>query len=153
MPENTGEIQGNGRFKKGQSGNPRGKPKGARHNASLMAEKLFEKDIEIVCNQVINQAKNGNLQAAKIILDRLLPPKKDRPINFKLPFIKNIADAVEAGRLICFAVGNGEITPLEGESLSKIVEIQTKNIKLFDFEIRLHAIERNMGQRQNENLQ
>lgn len=153
MPENTGEIQGNGRFKKGQSGNPRGKPKGARHNASLMAEKLFEKDIEIVCNQVINQAKDGNLQAAKIILDRLLPPKKDRPINFKLPFIKNIADAVEAGRLICFAVGNGEITPLEGESLSKIVEIQTKNIELFDFEIRLHAIERNMGQRQNENLQ
>jgi hypothetical protein len=30
MPENTGEIQEKGRFKKGKSGNPNGKPKGAR---------------------------------------------------------------------------------------------------------------------------
>lgn len=83
MPENKGEIQENGRFKKGKSGNPRRKPKGAKHKASLLAEKLFENDIEMVCNQVISQAREGNLQAAKIILDRLLPPRKDRFINIK----------------------------------------------------------------------
>ena len=147
MPENTGEIQENGRFKKGKSGNPRGKPKGARHSASLMAEMLFASEIETVCHHVINQAKEGNLQAAKIILDRLLPPRKDRPINFKLPCIKNAADALEASRLICHAVGNGEITPLEGESLSKIEEIQAKNIDLFNFGIRLEAIEKHMNQK------
>lgn len=147
MPENTGGIQENGRFKKGKSGNPRGKPKGARHKASMMAEMLFENEIAAVCHQVIEQAKEGNMQAAKIILDRLLPPRKDRPINFKLPFIQDIADALEASRLICHAVGNGEITPLEGESLSKIVEIQTKNIDLFDIGTRLQAIEKHMNQK------
>lgn len=141
MPENTGEIQENGRFKKGASGNPRGKPKGAKHKASLLAEKLFENDIEMVCNQVISQAKEGNLQAAKIILDRLLPPRKDRLINIKLPFINDSSDALEAVRMICFAVGNGEITPLEGEALSKIIEIQNKSIELYDFEKRLQAVE------------
>lgn len=54
MPENTGEIQENGRFKKGKSGNPRGKPKGARHKASLMAEMLFESGIQMVCEQVLS---------------------------------------------------------------------------------------------------
>jgi hypothetical protein len=147
MPENTGEIQENGRFKKGKSGNPKGKPKGARHRASLMAEMLFENGIEIVCEQVLSQAQEGNLHAAKIILDRLLPPRKDRPINFKLPCVKNAADALEASRLICHAVGNGEITPLEGESLSRIVEIQAKNIDLFDFGSRLEAIESHMSQK------
>lgn len=44
---------------------------------------LFEVDVEEVCRHVVNQAKEGNMQAAKIILDRLLPPKKDRPIHFK----------------------------------------------------------------------
>lgn len=146
MPENTGEIQENGRFKKGKSGNPRGKPKGARHKASMMAEMLFENEIAAVCHQVIDQAREGNIQAAKIILDRLLPPRKDRPINFKLPFIQNAADALKASRLICHAVGNGEITPLEGESLSKIVEIQAKNIELFEFGLRLEAIEKHFGQ-------
>lgn len=147
MPENTGGIQENGRFKKGKSGNPRGKPKGARHKASMMAEMLFENEIAAICHQVIDQAKEGNMQAARIILDRLLPPKKDRPINFKLPMISNAADALEAGKLICHAVGNGEITPLEGESLSKIVEIQAKNIDLFNFGIRLEAIEKHMNQK------
>jgi Family of unknown function (DUF5681) len=147
MPENTGGIQENGRFKKGKSGNPGGKPKGARHKASMMAEMLFENEIAAVCHQVIDQAKEGNMQAAKIILDRLLPPRKDRPINFKLPFIQNTADALEASRLICHAVGNGEITPLEGESLSKIVEIHAKNIDLFNFGSRLEAIEKHMNQK------
>lgn len=141
MPENTGGIQENGRFKKGKSGNPKGKPKGARHKASMMAEMLFENEIAAVCHQVIDQAREGNIQAAKIILDRLLPPRKDRPINFKLPFIKNIADALEASRLICYAVGNGEITPLEAESLSKVIEFQTKNLELFEFQTRLEAVE------------
>jgi Family of unknown function (DUF5681) len=141
MPENTGEIQENGRFKKGKSGNPKGKPRGAKHKASLLAEKLFESDLEIVCSQVVQQAKEGNLMAAKIILDRLLPPRKDRLINIKLPFINDSSDALDALRMICFAVGNGEITPLEGEALSRIVEIQTKSIELYDFEKRLQAIE------------
>lgn len=147
MPENTGKIQGNTQFKKGQSGNPKGKPKGARHRASLMAEMLFESEIEEVCQCVIGQAKEGNMQAARIILDRLLPPKKDRPINLKLPMISNATDALEASKLICHAVCNGEITPLEGESLSKIVEIQAKNIDLFNFGNRLEAIEKQMSQK------
>lgn len=147
MPENTGKIQENGRFKKGKSGNPRGKPKGARHKASLMAEMLFETEIEAICHNVINQAKEGNIQAAKIILDRLLPPKKDRPIKFNLPMISSAADALEASRLICHAVGNGEITPLEGESLSKIVEIHAKNIDLFNFGMRLEVIEKQLSQK------
>ena len=148
MPENTGEIQENGRFRKGKSGNPQGKPKGARHKASMMAEMLFEEEIQAVCHQVINQAKEGNLQAAKIILDRLLPPKKDRPINFKLPIIQNAADSLKAGRLICHAVGTGELTPFEAESLSKIVEIQAKNIELYDFGLRLEAIEKHISEKQ-----
>lgn len=140
MSENTGEIQENGRFKKGKSGNPHGKPRGSRHKASLLAEKLFENDLEIVCSQVVQQAKEGNLMAAKIILDRILPARKDRLIHIELPLIKTSDDAVEALRLICHAVGNGEITPLEGESLSKMVEIQTKGLEFHDFEKRLQKI-------------
>ena len=40
-PVNTGQIQEKGRFPKGKSGNPSGKPKGARHRSSLLAEQLF----------------------------------------------------------------------------------------------------------------
>ena len=61
--------------------------------------------------------------------------------------INNVADALEASKLICHAVCNGEITPLEGESLSKIVEVQAKNIDLFNFGNRLEVMENQMDQR------
>ena len=41
-PENSERKQG-GRFQPGQSGNPAGKPKGARHKTTLLAEKLIRR--------------------------------------------------------------------------------------------------------------
>lgn len=149
MPENTGKIQGSTQFKKGQSGNPKGKPRGAKHKASLMAEMLFESEIEEVCHRVIEQAKEGNMQAARIILDRLLPPKKDRSIYFNLPSFQNEADVLQASKLICEAVKNGELTPIEGESLSKMIEIHAKNIELYNLGLRLATIEKHIAQKQN----
>jgi hypothetical protein len=35
-----------GQFKPGQSGNPRGRPKGARHKATLAAQKLLDGESE-----------------------------------------------------------------------------------------------------------
>jgi Family of unknown function (DUF5681) len=41
------------RFQKGQSGNPAGKPKGARHKATLLAERLMQDDVEKIVNAVL----------------------------------------------------------------------------------------------------
>lgn len=44
MPDKTDEKQG--KFSKGQSGNPLGRPRGIRNKAILVAEALFEGEIE-----------------------------------------------------------------------------------------------------------
>jgi len=41
-PENSGKIQVKGKYKKGCSGNPNGKPKGASNKSTLAAEALLE---------------------------------------------------------------------------------------------------------------
>jgi hypothetical protein len=55
------------RFQKGQSGNPAGKPKGARHKTTLLAERLMQDDVEKIVNAVLIAARNGDMMAAKII--------------------------------------------------------------------------------------
>jgi hypothetical protein len=66
----TAERKPDGRF---NPGNP-GKPRGVRHRATALAEKLLSKDIEKVVEAVKTAAEAGDMVACKLILDRLAPP-------------------------------------------------------------------------------
>lgn len=141
MPENTGKIQESSKFKRGQSGNPKGKPKGARNKSTLAAEKLLEGSLNKICQRIEEEALNGNMQAAKMILDRVLPCRKDRVIQIDLPQIKTHEDVLSAICSIVNAVGNGEISPSEGESLSRTIDLYSKTLEVHELEVRLKAIE------------
>jgi len=52
-------------FAKGKSGNPRGRPAGARNKASLMLDKLMERGAQDIVETVIDRAKGGDMTAAR----------------------------------------------------------------------------------------
>jgi len=104
------------KFKPGQSGNPRGRPKGSLNKATLASQALLEGEAEVLTRKVVELAKEGNPLALRFCLERLLPPRKDRPINFTLPKIKSAADLPQASLAILEAVSQGEITPGGGKS-------------------------------------
>ena len=149
MPDKTDEKQG--RFRKGRSGNPFGRPRGVRNRATLLAESLFEDEIEGICRKAIEEAKQGNIQAIKLVLDRILPPKKEASIFIDLPVMKAASDILEAVHRVTIAVCQGEITPSEGEMLTRIIDIQAKAIEVTEFEQRLKNLEER--QRNNEKSQ
>ena len=146
-PENSGKIQAKGKYKKGCSGNPNGKPKGARNKSTLAAEALLEGSLDKICKKVEEEALNGNMQAAKMILERFLPPRKDRCIEIALPPIDTFKDVLNAVGFIVNAVGNGKITPSEGELLAKTVESYSKALEACEFESRLKNLEENLNDR------
>lgn len=66
---------------------PRGRPKGSKNITTVALENLEERQIRVVgglmwkeitevVGTVINKAKDGDMQAAKLILDRLIPAKR-----------------------------------------------------------------------------
>lgn len=148
MPDTTGEKQG--KFKKGKSGNPRGRPKGIRNKASILAEKLFENDVEAICWQAIEQAKKGNIQAIKIILDRILPTRKESSIIIDLPIVNTAQDILQSINQVSAAICHGEISPAEGEILTRIIDRQAKAVELSEFDQRLKKLEERQN---NENFQ
>jgi hypothetical protein len=146
-PENSGKIQVKGKYTKGHSGNPKGKPKGARNKSSLAAEALLEGSLDKICKKVEEEALNGNMQAAKMILERFLPARKDRCIEIDFPPIHTFEDIVKVVGFIFSSVGKGEISPSEGEMLAGMVESYSKAIEACQFESRLKNLEENLQNR------
>ncbi len=71
MAENTTGKQRGKPFKPGQSGNPAGKPPGAKNRATIMAQSLFDGEAETLTRKIIELAKAGDMQALKVCVDRL----------------------------------------------------------------------------------
>ena len=84
------------RWAPGQSGNPAGRPKGSRNRASLLLEHLIEGEGEAIVRSLLAAAKGGDTSAARALLDRLVPPRKERPVKVALPVLRTARDARDA---------------------------------------------------------
>ncbi len=70
------------------------------------------------------------------MLDRILPPKKEASIFIDLPTMKTSPDILEAIHRVAQAVSRGELSPTEGDCLTRIIERQAKVIEMNDFRSR-----------------
>jgi hypothetical protein len=66
-------------------------------------------------------ALEGEPTAMRLSMERLLAPRRDRPLSFQLRPIGSARDAAEAQSDIAAAVSSGRMTPAEGGDISKIL--------------------------------
>ncbi len=109
-------------FKPGQSGNPKGRPKGARNRATLAAEALLDGEADGLTRKAIELGLAGDTAALRLCLERILPPRKERPVPVRLPMIQSEADAARALNEVLGAVSRGVITIQEAAALTELVE-------------------------------
>ena len=89
----------------------------------------------------IEKAKQGDIIALRLCLDRVLPPRRERPVRYALPALRNAGDAVAAMLMLAAGVATGEIMTSEAAELSKFVENFVKVLEATDFNQRLSALE------------
>jgi len=142
MTETTSEQQGQpGRFQKGRSGNPKGRPKGARHKATMAAQALLDGEAEAITRKAIEAAKEGDMTAVRLCLERLVPIKRESPVQLQLPPIRCAADLSAAVAALLDAVTSGQITPGEAQRLSSVIAHCTAALELSEIEKRLTQLE------------
>jgi Family of unknown function (DUF5681) len=128
-------------FEKGRSGNPGGRRTGSRNKATLAAAALLEGEAAALTRKAVELALVGDPTAMRLCLERILPPCRERSVEFALPPIESAADIAGAMKAVTGALAEGAITPSEAERIAAVVDIFVRAIDTSDFDRRLQEPE------------
>jgi hypothetical protein len=123
-------------FKKGESGNINGRPPGKTPGAKL--RKAIEEQADSILQAVIDAAIGGDMQACKILLDRITPTLKPQTLPVSLPVSVSLS---EQGGEVLKAVMAGQIPPDIGSQLITALAAQAKIIEVDELTKRIAALE------------
>ncbi len=129
------------RFTKGRSGNPKGRPRGARHPAYAALDAIGKTEAPEIVKAVVTAAKSGDMRAAEIMLKRAWPERKGRLIPLDLPETNTAESVAQAIQRVTAALAAGEISPDEAQAIASVLEHQRRAIETEELEKRIVALE------------
>jgi hypothetical protein len=133
------------KWKPGQSGNPSGRKPGTRNKATLVALALMEGDAEKVARKVVDAAIEGDMTAARLVLERLVPTAREKPVSLELPNTETAEGISNAQEAVLQAVASGDLLPGEATTLATILENRRKALETQELEQRITALEAKNG--------
>jgi len=110
----SSEPKKRGRWKSGESGNPKGRPIGTGEIAKLRDSIAIH--LPDIITQLVNNARAGDVQAARLLLERVLPALKpiEQAVVLPLPHGEGFTAQGEA---IVRAVADGLLAPSQAAQL------------------------------------
>jgi len=128
-----------GKYIKGESGNPGGRPTGS--TMATLVRKDIEQALPGILATVIKQAVDGELQACKILLDKICPNLRPQalPVSIELG-----ATLPETGGNVLAATMSGIVPPDVGSMLITALSNQGKLVEIQELTERLQRIEKQL---------
>lgn len=125
-----------GRFPPGKSGNPQGRPKS---ETAALRQSLADGAADVV-TAILKAAKAGDMQAAKIVLDRLVPPLKAnaQTVHLALP---EAASPLDIASAIIAATASGTLAPDIGAQLVTAIGTFCRIEEVEELRARIAALE------------
>jgi hypothetical protein len=141
-PSNEPNTSGLRPWRKGVSGNPLGR----RAKGLATVERLrnaLVKDLPEILKTITESAKKGDIGAAKVILERVLPPLKAIEAPAVLdPLTGTLSDQ---GQAILRAIADGTLAPGQAVQVLGALAAQAKIVEVDDLARRLAELEKRLG--------
>lgn len=134
-------------FSRGQSGNPKGRPIGARNKTTLAIEGLFDGQAQALTQKAIRMALDGDSMALKLCMERVAPLRRGRPVSFEVPEFTQASHITAALTSVIKATADGQLTPDEASTVASILDTKRRAIETVEIERRLSALETQKGRR------
>jgi hypothetical protein len=131
-----------GQWQPGQSGNPAGRAPGSGEVAKLRS--AIAAHVPEILERLAEAAKSGDAQAARLLLERVLPPVKaiELPVSFALDAE---ADLVAQARSVLAAIVNGDLEASQAALVIKSLVDVAKIVEVDELTKRIEALEKTKG--------
>jgi hypothetical protein len=121
---------GRGRYVKGVSGNPAGKPADIMNEATRVAAMLLTGSTPVLVHKTIELALMGKTAPLKYCLDRIIAPQRDQPVVFETSLEGDgPPDLAGAMALIAAAAAEGTINPSQAATLCQAFADRARGIE------------------------
>ena len=128
-------------WKPGQSGNPKGRPPGTGEVAKMRAANTG--NVPAILESLTTAALAGDVQAARLLLERALPPIK--PVEQSQPLSLPDGTLTEQGRAVLASVAAGELAPGQGAALLGAIGTLARVSEVDELARRIEALEDRHG--------
>ena len=108
-------------------GNP-GRPKGARGRTTLAIQMLLDGEAEVITRKCIDLALEGDPTALKLCMERIIPPRREWPVEFTMPPLNSATDTAAAMNAIMQAVADGKILLSQALEFGKLLEMYARTV-------------------------
>jgi len=119
----------------------RGRPKGSRNRDTAPAKTLLEEYTPHLTRKLIALALEGNAQALRICMERIMPAPRDACVPIKLPKIKSAEDIASAAEKVMRSIGKGLLSPSEAETIMSVLKGQSRVLEDAGTEKRVQKLE------------
>ena len=138
---NTSRKRPPNQWQPGQIGNPKGRPPGQSAITKMRA--ALAGDVPDILAGLVAAAKAGDVQAARLILERVLPPLK----GIELPLALTLPDGslTDQGRAVLRSVAAGELAPTQGASLLTAIGTLARVTEVDELAKRIEKLESRHG--------
>ena len=125
-------------WKPGQTGNPQGRPPGQSEITRIRAS--LAGDVPEILAALVTAAKGGDVQAARLILERILPPVKaiEQAVKLQLPSDGTLTTKASA---VLSAAAAGELAPGQAAQLIAALGTLAKISEVDELATRITALE------------
>jgi len=82
---------------------------------------LLDAHVKTIVQQLIDRAERGDPMALRLCMERIMPPPRERPVQFALPPLETPADAAAAIAAITAGLADGSLSAAEGLELARFV--------------------------------